>query len=59
MGDGKIHLTKEEQIFLMEFLELEDPTEAAKKFASIMREEMADPTQIEMYIRKILKKLKA
>lgn len=50
----KIYLSKEEQIFLMEMLELKDPVQAAEKFALLMIEEHADPTQLQKYLRKII-----
>ena len=54
----KIFLTKEEQLFLMEMLETEDPVEAAERFALIMVDERADPTDLQKYIKKIMKKMK-
>lgn len=59
MSDSsKIYLNREEQIFLMEFLELDDPVMAAEKFAMLMVEERADPTELKKYIIKIMRKLK-
>jgi hypothetical protein len=55
MSAGKIFLNQEEQIFLMEFLELKNPKDAAEKFALIMVEERADPTQMKKYLQKIIK----
>lgn len=57
-SDGKVHLTREEQIFLMEMLEIDDAERALEEFALLMRSENADLGKIEDYIRKIVKKLK-
>ena len=52
----KIYLNKEEQIFLMEMLEFDNPEEAVGKFIELMVKEKADPGDIRNYIRKIMKK---
>ena len=57
-SDGKIYLSREEQIFIMEMMEVKDPERALEDFAMIMRDEKADPAKIEDYIRKIFKKMK-
>ena len=53
----RIVLSREEQLFLMEMLETDDPMEAVEKFATIMTEEKADPTQLQKYIKKIMDKV--
>ena len=58
MSSDRIYLNKEEQIFLMEMLELEDPVSAAEKFAILMVEERADPTELQKYLKKIMKRMK-
>ncbi len=58
MSSDKIYLTREEQVFLMEMLEIKDPIQAAEKFAYIMSEERADPTELQKYVRKIMKRIK-
>ena len=58
MSYDKVFLTSEEQLFLMEMLELDDPTKAAEKFVAIMVEERANPQQMKKYIVKILKGFK-
>ena len=59
MSDGtKIFLTVEEQVFLMEWLELNDPTKAAEKFAKILTEERASAQDMKKYIQKIMKGMK-
>jgi hypothetical protein len=57
-SDGKIFLNKEEQIFLMEMLEVDNPAEAVEKFSTIMVEERADPTELQKFIKKIMEKMK-
>ena len=54
MSDGRIYLSGDEQEFLMEFLELNDPIKAAEKFALLMVEEKADPTDLKKYLKKIM-----
>jgi hypothetical protein len=58
MSSEKIYLTKEEQIYLMEMLEVKDPIQAVEKFASLMIEERADPTELKKYLKQIMRKLK-
>jgi hypothetical protein len=58
MSSERIYLTPEEQHFLMEMLEIKDVTQAAERFATIMTEERADPTQMKKYIQKMLSHLK-
>jgi len=55
MSSGKIYLTRDQQIFLMEMLEVNTPEAAVDKFANIMAEERADPTELQKYIKKIMK----
>ena len=57
MSSDRIYLSREEQIFLMEMLELRDPSQAAEKFALLMVEERADPTELQKYLKKIMKKM--
>lgn len=57
MSSDKIYLSREEQLFLMEMLELNSPTDAAEKFAYLMVEEKADPTKLQEYIKKIMKRM--
>lgn len=58
MSSDKIYLSVEEQIYLMEMLEINDANRAVEKFATILTEERADPTQMKKYLSKILKKIK-
>ncbi|HWY35731.1 MAG TPA: hypothetical protein VNX68_13885 [Nitrosopumilaceae archaeon] len=58
MSNDKIYLSRAEQIFLIEMLEISNPQEAAEKFALLMVEERADPTQLQQYIKKIMSKMK-
>lgn len=54
MSSDKIYLSKEEQIFLMEVLEVNSAQEAAEAFALIMVEERADPIDLQIFIKKIM-----
>jgi len=58
MSSDRIYLSKEEQIFLMEMLEINNPIEAAERFAVLMVNEKADPTKLQEYIKKIMKRMK-
>ena len=58
MSNTKIYLNREEQIFLMEFLEMDDPVDAAERFAVLMVEEKANPTDLQKYVKKIIERLK-
>lgn len=53
----KIYLTKPQQNFLKEMLEIEDIKEAAQYFALMMVEEKADPTQLQKYVERIMQKM--
>ena len=57
MSSEKIYLTKEEQIFLIEMLEIKDPGKAAERFAQLMILEKADPADLNEYIRKVMKRV--
>ena len=56
MSSEKVYLTKEEQYFLMDMLEVETAEAAVEKFAVILKEEGADPVKMRDYVRKILEK---
>jgi hypothetical protein len=53
----RICLNKEEQVFLMEMLEMNNPVDACEKFAMLMVDEKADPTELQQYLKKIMKKM--
>ncbi len=53
MSDN-IYLNREEQVYLMEMLELNNVTAAWERFSTIMVEEKADPTKINQYLKKIM-----
>lgn len=57
MNDGKIYLNREEQEFLIEMLEIEDPIDAVEKFAFILVDEKADPNKLQDYVKKIMKNI--
>ena len=54
----RIYLTKEEQYFLIEWLEIENVSVAVDKFATILAEERADPGKLQEYIKKIIQRMK-
>lgn len=56
MSAAKIYLTTEEQIYLMEMLELNDPRDAAEKFVKILIEERVDPQQMNKFLKAIIKR---
>ena len=58
MSKDKIYLSRAEQIYLMEMLEIDNPQEAAERFVVLMVMEKADPTQLQTYLGKIMAKLK-
>jgi len=55
MSSDRIYLSKDEQNFLMDMLEVSTPMEAAEKFAVMMSREGADPTEMQAYTKKIMK----
>ena len=58
MSADKVYLTAEEQIYLMEMLELNDPTKAAEKFVELLVLERANPQDLKKYLKKIMKAIK-
>lgn len=54
MNSGNIYLSREEQIFLMEMLEKDDPISATERFAEIMVEQGANPIDLEKYLKKVM-----
>lgn len=58
VSDGaKIYLSREEQVFLMEWLEMNDPVLAAERFAELMILEKADPIELQKYLKRVMKRL--
>lgn len=55
MSGDRIRLSREEQVFLMKMIETDDPMMAVEKFAILMVEERVDPSDLEIYIKKIMK----
>lgn len=55
MSSDNIYLNKEEQKFLMDMLELDDPMQAAEKYAFILVDERADPTELQKYLKKTMR----
>ena len=55
MSADRIYLSREEQIFLIKMLEIEDPAVAVERFAILMVEERADPSNLSDYLKKIMK----
>lgn len=58
MSDSRIYLNREEQEFLIEMLEIDDPIDAVEKFAFILVDERADPNKLQDYVKKIMKNRK-
>jgi hypothetical protein len=58
MSSDRIYLSREEQIFLMEMLEIDDPLKAVEKFAFIIVDEKANPDKLEEYLKTIMKRMK-
>lgn len=56
MSDN-VYLSREEQIFLMEMLELDDPVKALERFATIMVEEKASTSELEKYLKRIMNRV--
>jgi hypothetical protein len=56
--NDRIYLSREEQTFLMEMLEIQDPVEAVDRFAYLIVLEKADPTKLHDYLKKIMRKMK-
>lgn len=56
-SDSRVYLSVEEQLFLIEWLEIDDPVQAVERFAVLMVKEKADPTELSDYIKKIMAKV--
>ena len=52
--NSRIYLTREEQVYLMQILEINSPEEALNKFIDILIEEKVDPTKTSVYLKKIM-----
>jgi len=55
-NDNKIYFSREEQVFLMEMFETQDPSVAAERFATMLVEERANPSDLKKYLSRIIKK---
>lgn len=58
MSSDRIYLSREEQIWLMDMLGIDNPTEAVERFATIMVEERLDPENLHECLKKIMKRSK-
>lgn len=58
MSSDKFLLSKEEQHFLMEILEISDVQVAFDRFTEMLVEERCDPQQVDKYIKRILENYK-
>lgn len=58
MSSDKFFLSKEEQYFLMEILEMSDVQDAFDRFTEILVEERCDPQRADMYVKRILEEYK-
>jgi hypothetical protein len=56
-SDSRVYLSVEEQVFLMEWLEINDPIQAVERFAVLMVKEKVDPTQLQDYLKKVMAKV--
>jgi hypothetical protein len=52
--DDKIYLTRDEQKFLLNMLELKDINVAVDEFAIMMAQQGADPIDLQSYLKKIM-----
>ena len=50
----RIYLTKQMQIFLMDWMECDNPSTAAEEFAQLMILEGANPVDLTEYVKKIM-----
>lgn len=57
MSSDKIYLSREEQAFLTEMLEIKNTQDAVERFAEMMVEERANPIDLLKYLKKIIKKM--
>ena len=55
MSSDRIYLSKEEQIFLTEMLEIDDLNRAAEVYALMMVDRGADPKDLQLYLKKTMK----
>jgi hypothetical protein len=58
MSSEKIYLTAEEQNFLMEMFEMDNPTVAFEKFISILTEERAKVEECKEYLATLMSRAK-
>jgi hypothetical protein len=56
--DGKIYLSKSEQQFLIDWLELADPMDAVDRFAELIILEKGDPAKLHDYLKKVIEREK-
>ena len=56
-SDSRIYLSIEEQVFIMEWLEIDDPIQAVERFAVLMVKEKADPGELKDYLKKVMAKV--
>ena len=56
-SESRLYLSVEEQLFLIEWLEIDDPVQAVERFAVLMIKEKADPAQLQDYLKKVMAKV--
>lgn len=56
--NDRIYLTKEEQMFLTEMLEIKDTEQAVEKYADLMILEKVNPIDLQEYLKRTIKKYK-
>lgn len=54
-NDSKIYFNREEQVFLMEMFETDDPVVGAESFARCLIKEGVDVIDLKDYLRKVMK----
>lgn len=56
MSSDRVYLTREEQIYLMEMLEIDNIERAAERFIELMISEGANPNDFNKYLKKVMRK---
>lgn len=56
MSQGSVHFTKEQIVFLLKVTGASTPNEAVEILVSIMQAERIDPTQMPIYIKKLMER---
>ena len=54
MSSDKVYLNREEQLFLMDMFEVQNPNDAIDRFVTMLTEERANPGDLKKYLKKIM-----